>query len=184
MTLDYYQKIWNAAISLCVLCGLIFYFVPSISVENLLEIELSDSLTEFSKLVEKLHFSQSNLLNNTFVDFFFIICYSFLFHSSSKIFLLSVQYPLDSRIHLLSLLPGLIDVIENIALLGLLSDSFYTKGNFEVFFWAVRLKWLTLIPFLLTTLVIAVYHFLFFFGKRYSRYLIRKERKKGKPSIL
>ncbi|MBW8242527.1 hypothetical protein K1F50_06910 [Muricauda oceani] len=169
-SLNFQQSLWNVALLLCSVCMLVFFLHTNINVPNIYRIQLSDSFTAFQTQV----LETDNLMANTYFDFFFILCYTLLFYSSIRIFFLSIEQRISIRYYSLSILPALFDITENLMILGLL-DGTYCQGKcFSVFYWIVRLKWFVLIPFLLTALAIAAYHFIVFAGRTYNRLFIKK----------
>ena len=63
--LKFYSNLWKISVVLVVILGVLFAYIPSIQVENLINIQFSNSLIEFNELVKKpLYFE-----NNTYYDF-------------------------------------------------------------------------------------------------------------------
>ncbi len=177
LNLNQTQILWNIAALCCLLCACAFYYFPEVQVCRILPIEFSDRLEEFHQLVAQ-EKSIDTLKNHTYLDFFLIVCYSVLFYASFKIFILSIQLQIPPKYLLLCLLPGLFDVVENWALLGLLDQENVSDDSccFSIFYWAVRIKWLLIIPFLLMTMAIASYHLIVFVGTQYNKLLTRNNK--------
>lgn len=104
----------------------------------------------------------STLYRNLCFDFWYILCYTLLFYYSLRVLL--VLFKAERFKYMwLCLLPGLFDVAENMFMLPLTSCKDCLTDNiagFCLFYWAVRLKWLTVVPFAIMTAIIAVYHLL------------------------
>ncbi|WP_109853185.1 hypothetical protein [Aquimarina sp. AU58] len=158
--LRFYSNLWKISVVLVVILGVLFAYIPSIQVENLINIQFSNSLIEFNELVKNpLYFK-----NNTYYDFVFIIAYSFLFYYSLRVFEHTLSLTLKPWFFIVCFIPGLLDCIENISGLYLVdlignSTSENTSNIFSVFYWFVRLKWVFVIFFILMTVTISLYYF-------------------------
>ncbi|MBG6129580.1 hypothetical protein IWQ47_001117 [Aquimarina sp. EL_43] len=158
--LKFYSNLWKISVVLVVILGVLFAYIPSIQVENLINIQFSNSLIEFNELVKKpLYFE-----NNTYYDFVFIIAYSFLFYYSLRVFEKTLSLTLSPWFFIICFIPGIFDSIENISglyLVDLISNSTSknTSNIFSVFYWFVRLKWVFVIFFILMTVTISLYYF-------------------------
>lgn len=160
--LNFYSNLWKINVVLVVILGILFVYIPSIQVEHLINIEFSNCLAEFNDLVT----DPQCFKNNTYYDFVFIIAYSFLFYYSLRVFENTLSLKLKPWFFIICFIPGLFDIIENLCGLYLVNlignDSSENASNiFSVFYWFVRLKWVFVILFILMTLTISLYYFVF-----------------------
>ncbi|PKV51297.1 hypothetical protein ATE84_3372 [Aquimarina sp. MAR_2010_214] len=160
--LKFYSNLWKINVVLVFILGILFAYIPSIQVENLINIEFSNCLAEFNNLIK----DPVCFKNNTYYDFVFIIAYSFLFYYSLKVFENTLSLTLKPWFFIICFIPGFFDVIENLSGLYLVdfigNDSSKDASNmFSVFYWFVRLKWVFVIIFILMTLTIFLYYFVF-----------------------
>jgi len=133
---DTFQKFWFLGLIPTVVSMWVLVNTQCFKVANLLEIEFANNFHVFSILIKK--HDQMVLVNNHMFDFFFILCYSVLFILSLKLISLALDFHFKTRVYLICLIPGLLDVLENILFLGLVQDCSYF---FEAYFWSVRIKW-------------------------------------------
>lgn len=123
-------------------------------IKNLLAIEFASSESVMQEAIEAIPGESSEkfmlLRNNTYWDFIFIIFYSLLGIVSFRIIADEFGAKLSLVIIIVILLPGLLDVVEDIYLLLSASRG---KAVFDMlYFWAVHIKWglstilLTFIP--------------------------------------
>ncbi|EZH75633.1 hypothetical protein ATO12_02260 [Aquimarina atlantica] len=158
--LKFYSNLWKISVVIVLVLGALFAYIPSIQVDNLINIQFSDNLLEFNELVKSpLYFK-----TNTYYDFVFIIAYSFLFYYSLRVFEHTLSLTLKPWLFIVCFIPGLFDYIENISGLFLVdligNDSGKNASNiFYVFYWFVRLKWVFVIFFILMTVTISLYYF-------------------------
>lgn len=132
----------------------LFYWHPNIEVENIGEIQFSQTLADFKINIPE-HYK--NIKNNTYYDFGFIIVYSLLFFATYRVFQSSTRSQISKLWIILCLAPGAFDIIENILLLNLLSHS-ESDWLFHAFWLVVRAKWTLVIPFVLINVTILVYY--------------------------
>ncbi len=170
-----YSRLWGFALVGVVIVYLIMSSNVNYRVENILSFQFSDSVKEFKYLmlkeslyhkIEILVFKKM-LVNNTIFDFVFIAFYTILFFLSFKVFELSIGFTLKKKFLLISFIPGLIDCVENISLLRFLKDM-SNEFLFNIYFWAVRIKWAAVILFLFMTITIILYYLLVIVGRVYN----------------
>lgn len=154
------SKLNKASIYWLILAIILVAFVylfgkwEEIQVCNILPIEFSEDYKTFYKLTKDI---PGKLIANTKFDFGFIVVYTIFFLVSYRIMFLSLQSKSRKIFIILCLLPGILDIAENIFILSFL-ESEPSTGLFQWYKIIVRLKWLTLIPMFLIILTIVLYY--------------------------
>jgi hypothetical protein len=165
---------WGICLAVMAVVAGLMFFCPQFKVAkgpnqdaDILQIQFSCSAEELCRA-----FSGDNttLYNNLRLDFGFILCYTLLFYLSIRV-ILALFKTGRFRFTWLCLLPGLFDVAENMFMLPLVNCGGCKTGiaGFDLFFYAVRAKWLTAVPFAVVTGVIALYLLLEFFDRLLSK---------------
>lgn len=141
---------------LIILIAFFFLFAnhKEIQVCNILPIEFSKDYKTFHDLSKDI---TGKLVANTKYDFGLILVYTLFFIVSYKVMYLSLQSKSRKIFILLCLLPGLLDIAENIFILSFLENE-PGENLFLGYKIVVRLKWLTLIPMFLMALTILLYY--------------------------
>ncbi len=142
----------------------VFSWYSHIEVGNIGEIQFSRNLDDFNDNI-KLFFD--NIKCNTLYDFAFIITYSVLFYFSYRVFQSSMRIPVNRVLILICLVPGVLDIIENVLLLNLLNQS-DSNWLFNAFWVVVRAKWTFVIPFVLINFTILIYYLIKFINSLFS----------------
>ncbi len=148
-----FWKHWLISLGLTAFLVFIMTKVPSVAVENLLEIEFASDAEELRNLILK----AVNLETNTFIDFLFMIAYTALFYFSGRVVYDLLQFSSRKLLFIL-FLPLIFDLIENLLLLQMLDKTPADYLSFTTFYYAVRLKWLFAIPGVIVFLVVLIYH--------------------------
>ena len=151
---------WLILLIILGVCAAIFTYDEERQVCNILPIEFSANYETFYDLTKDI---PEKLIANTEFDFLFIIVYTIFFLVSYRIMYLSLQSKSRKIFIVLCLLPGLLDIGENIFILSFLAN----EPGANLFQWykiIVRLKWLTLIPMFLIILTIVLYYAFNFVG--------------------
>ncbi|KOS07530.1 hypothetical protein AM493_16875 [Flavobacterium akiainvivens] len=145
------KQLWLACFSATALTAT-WFLAPYFKVENILALQFSCTPGDLCFMING---QETALRHNLLLDFGFIVCYTLLFYYSIQLMghLLKL-----SKLHYtwLCLLPGLLDVAENIITLNII-DSNNCTAIFTPFFYIVRIKWLTVLPFGLLALMMGVY---------------------------
>ena len=158
-TLKTVSRMWKLAAIIVLLLMVLLANVEAIKVVDLLNIQFANSYEEFKLIVTGKYQVMDVLYWNVYVDFLYIIAYTWLFLMSMRIFDLTLNLRISSVAYLICLLPGLLDAFENVFYLHLLNHISADSSNvFSAFFWLVRLKWGFIIPFIIMTLAIVLYY--------------------------
>ena len=153
------SRLWKLSALIVLLLIILLANVEAIKVGDILNIQFADSYDEFKFIVLGKGQVISVLYWNTYVDFIYIIAYTWLFLMSMRIFDLTLNLKLPVVAYLSCLLPGMLDVFENVVYLHLLNNiSTDSSDGFSAFFWLVRLKWGFVIPFIIMTVTIVLYY--------------------------
>lgn len=155
---------WFVVLLITVALGCVFFFYEAISVKNILEIEFSGNLGVFKNNIAG---NLEKIRTNTYYDFVFILGYTLLFYFTYRVFQSSMRIPVSKLWVLLCMIPGILDIIENILLLNLINHA-GSNGLFNVFWLVVRAKWTLVIPFVMINLTILIYYLLRFINSFFS----------------
>ena len=151
--LNDFQKFWWLGLAPTVVSMMVLGGAACFKVDNLLQIEFASDFKTFKELIAP--YDKALLINNHYFDFFFILCYTVLFVLSLKLISLALDFHFKKSLYLLCLLPGLLDVLENVLFLGLIENCTY---YFSVYFWTVRLKWGIAVLFMQLILAILLFY--------------------------
>lgn len=132
-----------------------------VGVAEMLEIQFNDSISFF---IEKVEANTENIRNTVYLDFIYILVYTLLFYLSFRIFDDSLNLKLKKKHFLICLIPGLIDIVENIMLLSLLKNP-ALPNLFSAYQLVVIFKWTVANIFLLMIMAILLYHLLLFLNR-------------------
>ncbi|NND50978.1 MAG: hypothetical protein HKN54_01145 [Flavobacteriaceae bacterium] len=132
-----------------------------VGVAEMLEIQFNDSISFF---IEKVEANTENIRNTVYLDFIYIVVYTLLFYLSFRIFDDSLNLKLKKKHFLICLIPGLIDIVENIMLLSLLKNP-ALPNLFSAYQLVVIFKWTVANIFLLMIMAILLYHVLLFLNR-------------------
>lgn len=167
-SIAHYEKLWILSLIPVLACISIFYLLPYVGVSNILLFQFSPDYIRFEKLASLA--SAETLKTNNYFDFIFIISYSLLFVVTLKLILRALEIKFFKKIILLAIIPGSVDVLENIFFLTLLEKQ---SQYFEIYYWLVRIKWTlsivyieVLLAIFLFYVVLSIYRFLCFFTAR------------------
>ncbi|GMN05177.1 hypothetical protein MTsPCn5_05650 [Croceitalea sp. MTPC5] len=153
-----------------------FYHSDVIKVPKLGKLQFSRKLEEFNALALKL---SDAIYNNLLYDVVFIAVYTLFFYFAFKVFELSSKASFTKRFKMVFVIPGILDLLENLLTCHLLSNPDKTLV-FDIFFWVVRAKFTVIIPFVIINFTIVIYYLI----KLYDAYVIRKkERQEHKTAI-
>lgn len=135
---------WTAALVLTLLVIGLFRFVD-FYVRGLVDAELAGSTPSLYEGLRPLIDENPDVIwHNLYLDFAFILIYSMLFYYSVKLFTI-INRTVGRIVLFACLLPGLLDIVENIMMLHMLNrysyDSSYIYPYFNVFHWIVVSKW-------------------------------------------
>jgi len=148
-----YGGLWGIALLLLFAILLSLLYHPKYGIEGVLKLQFSPDIDVFLQQA----WNANDIRAHLRLDYIFIVCYTLLFILGVKVYELSIKTKFPLFVYLLCLLPGLIDVIENFAILNQLECP-RNERNFSLIFWMVRLKWLTVISFVLINLVIFTFY--------------------------
>ena len=146
---------WGLSLTAVLLVGVAMTQFAALEVHNLIQIEFAKTADELAQLLQP-YSNTTVLYYNTLTDFIFIITYTLLFYYSGRILCDLLEFT-RTRWLLLLLLPASLDVAENLLLLEMLSTVPHDYSSFCFFYWAVRLKWLLVIPGMLLALVVLLF---------------------------
>jgi hypothetical protein len=148
-----FRTFWTISFVLFLAVGLAMLLIPEIRVGNLLEIEFAPNMEALKNQIT----DPQKLESNTMVDFLFILAYTCLFYCSGRIIYDLLQFKTHKLLFLL-FLPGVFDILENILLLQMLHAPQINCFTFCKFYYAVRLKWLFVVPGAITVLLVLLYY--------------------------
>lgn len=154
--LNKFTNQWFVALVVTSVIASLFYLHKPIIVENIGEIQFSQTLQEFNTNVAE---NIVSIRLNTYYDFLFITVYTILFYLTYRVFQSSMRIKASKLLVLLCLVPGLLDIVENIFLLDILNNPERT-GLFNAYWIVVRAKWTFIIPFFIINVTILVYYIL------------------------
>ncbi len=170
LQLDTYSRYWFYTLIITLMLTSFFYFIDTIEVENILQIQFSE---DYNNLISKIK-SKTILKSSLYYDFCFITFYTLLFWMAIKVFDLTLLLNINKRLYLLILIPGFFDFVENGYLLMIIDNVIVNDDFFSLFWFSVRAKWLILIPFLLINLIILFYYIVLIFNRIINKYYINK----------
>lgn len=150
-----FWKHWLASLLLVMGVGMFMLFYPPVQVPDLIAIEFAPSAFDLSRLIQKINYIRP-LYYNTLTDFIFIFAYTLLFYFSGRILCDLLEFYQTQWLFLFSL-PMLCDMIENFLLIDMLLAIPEDYSAFCFFYWAVRLKWLLVIPGILSALLVLLF---------------------------
>lgn len=138
-------------------------FTDAFHVDNLLRMQFVSNRTIFNKELVKV--KELILLNNLYLDFVFVVVYSFLFYYSFRLFFELLNLNHKNALLLIFFIPGLFDVVENILTIAMIEGK---NVSFTFYKCVVRVKWFLCIPNIIIVLVILCFQFLVGISKCYS----------------
>jgi len=141
-----------------------FFWFNDIIVKNIGDIEFSGTLENFNANIAG---NLEAIKANTYYDFLFIVVYTILFYIAYRVFQSSMRIPASKILILCCIIPGVFDIIENVLLLNLLTNSNST-WLFNSFWLVVRIKWTFIIPLALVNITILMYYILRFVNSFFS----------------
>jgi predicted acylesterase/phospholipase RssA len=137
-----YWKTWLASLIATLLIMGGFYLVY-FNVPGLVQAELAHTTGQlYDALQPTLTTNPEIIRRSLYLDFAFIAAYSMLFYFSGKLMNI-IGWLTGKRVLLICLLPGILDVIENIMFLQMLGNysPAYVYPYFNLFHWIVAAKW-------------------------------------------
>jgi len=166
--LNKYSRYWGFVFFCTAGVFIAFHVFQAFAVPDILKLQFSDNAAEFYGLIDQMNGKKVDcqvLKNNTYLDFGYILFYSLLFLLSLKVFELSLGFKMKKAIYVAAFIPGLFDVVENIAFLQLVEGD---ESFFSLYCWTARLKWFFVNVFLLITLTIVLYYALVVAGRIFN----------------
>ncbi len=129
---------------------------PQYDVLAMLKLEFARNDAHFLAVMQEYGYSEEWLEMMIYMDFAFLVTFSAIFYFSLKLLMAAGKVKRRSFLGLFCLLPGLLDVVENILMLQIINHGWLGE-QFQHFINVVWMKWIIVIPFILLSLV-AVRH--------------------------
>ena len=157
-----YWKHWLVSLIFFIIVGCLL-FSDAFYVENLLRLQFVSNKTSFNAELSSM--KELILLNNLYLDFVFVIVYSFLFYYSFKVFFELLNISNKNALLLIFFIPGMFDIVENILTLEMVEGK---NVSFTLYYCVVRIKWFLCIPNIIIVLSILCFQLLLGISKCYS----------------
>lgn len=157
-----YWKHWCCSLLVTAIAGLLF-LNKNFLVKNGIALQFIDNPQLLCQAIQPLGITFSN---NLYLDFLFILCYSALFYFSIRVAAELLELK-PGKWMAICLLPALCDAIENCYLLYAANCCSSCK-NYWILFYAARIKWALVLPFIFLAVIILVYQIFVRLDKLYA----------------
>ncbi|HEX8270465.1 MAG TPA: hypothetical protein VF581_11295 [Flavobacterium sp.] len=152
-------KRWVLSLTLVLTVFIILLSDVRYDVLAMLKLEFAQSQQYFFQVVNDYNYPDALLKIYIYFDFAFIIAFSGLFYFSIDL-ISKLRYPKNKLgIPMLGLLPGTLDVIEDVLMLQMLHQDGISNFAFDLFRIVVALKWLVVFPCSAAAIIILLYPF-------------------------
>ena len=163
--LSYNGAAWGVVFGLVMAVLFLFNFHPKFEVADMLQMQFIPRWATFRELASD--YTTLVLKRHMRLDFAFILLYTVLFYLSIKILESALSIKVNKMILIVCLIPGIFDLMENFYFLSFIKDL-NNKPSFWPYVWAVRIKWIFAVGFILMNLTILFYYGLVLFARYYD----------------
>ncbi len=138
---------------------------PKYNVAAMLQLEFAHNDAHFFDIMSEYDFTADWLEMMIYLDFAFLVTFTALFYFSLKVLMAAGKVRRRSFLGLFCLVPGALDVIENILMIQIIQHG-GLQDKFQYFSNVVWMKWIIVVPFIILTIIAARHLFLRLFKKQ------------------
>ncbi|HEU0136791.1 MAG TPA: hypothetical protein VFQ50_05830 [Flavobacterium sp.] len=165
-----YWRHWTASLTAVFAISIVMMSGPKYNVFAMLKLEFSKTQRAFFDVIQDYGYSDKLLNIYLYLDFVFIVTFSALFCMSLRLIFELMELRGKNSYMLLCLVPGILDVIEDVLMLYMINNDGISDMGFSVFVGVATLKWTTVIPFILMSLVVLIYQISVRISKIYRKF--------------
>ena len=152
----HYWKHWFASLTAVFVMSVVMMSGPRYNVFAMLKLEFAKSQRQFFDVISFYNYPDALLRTYLMLDFLFIITFTALFFFSLRL-IFELAEVRGTKYLLLCMIPGAFDIAEDILMWYMIENDGISDIGFSTFVTVAVIKWMTVIPFIMISLVVLLY---------------------------